>query len=580
MRNPASHSMVAYFLPLLAVAASPPAALAQWATNGAAVCTLTGNQSAPAITSDGANGAVLGWADSRFGSATDIFAQRVSPTGTALWSGGGVAVCTASGAQRGVAVLRDFASGGTFFWTDTRDPSGGVYAQRLDASGLPMWTLNGVALSTHESTNHDVVAIQDNSPGTLVPRAYLVAWCEEDLAHDRDHIRIQRVDVTGQGLWTSAAGGGNVVCASQSRKVSPAMTTDGVGPVTFSKGAVLAWSEDRATGSDDDVYVRRVNNAGTPQWTANGIPLCALPGDQVTPDIANVGADDVVVVWVDSRTTQADLYAQKLDSTGAQAWLADGLPVCRATSTQNNPSILRDGAGGAFVAWVDQRSGPAQIFAQRLDANGQPLWTLDGIAVCTLAAGADRPKLMSDAAGGFIATWKDLRNDSGDIFAQRVDASGNLMWAPSGAPLCVASGTQNLPVIVAGANGMIAAWQDARTGTLDIYANQVSTGGGVSDAPVVGAAGSLLSLLSENPTRGAARFRLSLPDARSVAVDVHDVSGRRVRSLAAPRTLGAGTHTVAWDGDDDSGAHVPAGVYFVRLTAGLASEASRVVVVR
>jgi flagellar hook assembly protein FlgD len=63
-------------------------------------------------------------------------------------------------------------------------------------------------------------------------------------------------------------------------------------------------------------------------------------------------------------------------------------------------------------------------------------------------------------------------------------------------------------------------------------------------------------------------------------MDVCDVTGRRVRSLASDRTFASGTHALMWDGANDLGAHVPDGVYFVRLIAGNASETSRVVVVR
>ena len=54
---------------------------------------------------------------------------------------------------------------------------------------------------------------------------------------------------------------------------------------------------------------------------------------------------------------------------------------------------------------------------------------------------------------------------------------------------------------------------------------------------------------------------------------------RRVRSLASGLAFAPGAHAVAWDGADDAGAHVPAGVYFVRLVAGNTSETSRLVVV-
>jgi glycosidase len=69
-----------------------------------------------------------------------------------------------------------------------------------------------------------------------------------------------------------------------------------------------------------------------------------------------------------------------------------------------------------------------------------------------------------------------------------------------------------------------------------------------------------------NPFRDSASFRFSLPHADRVRVEVLDVAGRRVRALGT-RFLDAGPHALAWDGRDDGGRPVDAGLYFVRLVA-------------
>ena len=55
---------------------------------------------------------------------------------------------------------------------------------------------------------------------------------------------------------------------------------------------------------------------------------------------------------------------------------------------------------------------------------------------------------------------------------------------------------------------------------------------------------------------------LDLARAGWVSVRVHDVAGRRVRTLVTDR-LPAGRRTIAWDGQDDRGAAVASGVYYV-----------------
>lgn len=75
--------------------------------------------------------------------------------------------------------------------------------------------------------------------------------------------------------------------------------------------------------------------------------------------------------------------------------------------------------------------------------------------------------------------------------------------------------------------------------------------------------------VSPNPSRGAARVGVTLPEAADVSVDVFDVLGRRV-SLLVPGRLPAGVHTFTLD------ARLAAGVYVVRLRAGEAIVTRRI----
>jgi hypothetical protein len=67
---------------------------------------------------------------------------------------------------------------------------------------------------------------------------------------------------------------------------------------------------------------------------------------------------------------------------------------------------------------------------------------------------------------------------------------------------------------------------------------------------------------------------------RATALDVMDVAGRRVRSFALSPGDGPAEGTVGWDGLDESGRAVPAGIYFARLTTGAGVQTARVVRLR
>jgi glucose/arabinose dehydrogenase len=79
------------------------------------------------------------------------------------------------------------------------------------------------------------------------------------------------------------------------------------------------------------------------------------------------------------------------------------------------------------------------------------------------------------------------------------------------------------------------------------------------------------------PFRSQLQLALDVPrGGRSVRLEVFDVLGRRIRHLV-DGTLSAGAHPVNWDGRNDHGISVGAGIYFVRLCAGATEQSLRVV---
>ncbi|MDM7926898.1 MAG: endo-1,4-beta-xylanase [bacterium] len=82
-----------------------------------------------------------------------------------------------------------------------------------------------------------------------------------------------------------------------------------------------------------------------------------------------------------------------------------------------------------------------------------------------------------------------------------------------------------------------------------------------------------------NPFNPSTSIRFTLPAAGRADVSILDVSGRAVRTLVSGWRP-AGPHTVRWNGLDDAGAAVPAGVYFCRMNAGPFSATRKLTLVK
>ena len=83
-----------------------------------------------------------------------------------------------------------------------------------------------------------------------------------------------------------------------------------------------------------------------------------------------------------------------------------------------------------------------------------------------------------------------------------------------------------------------------------------------------------------NPFNPKTNISYAVPGVAPVALAVYDVSGRLVRTLVSVPSHDAGTHSVLWDGRDERGAEVAAGVYFARLTVDARSASSKMVLLK
>jgi hypothetical protein len=272
---------------------------------------------------------------------------------------------------------------------------------------------------------------------------------------------------------TTATGIVNVsMCAAAANQMSEVLLPDGAG------GGILVW-QDARTG-EWDVYAQQIDLAGDTHWVPDGVPVCKAGGAQTVPQAVSDGAGGVIVAWQDARAGALDIYAQRLNATGATLWTVGGVPVCAASADQRQPVLVGDGHGGAVVAWVDDRSGASDVYAQRLNASGVAQWATNGVAVCTASGVQQEPAMVSDGQGGGIVVWQDRRSGTGDIYAGRVSESGVATWGTSGVALCAAVGEQEKAAAVAdGAGGAMVGWEDLRGASRDVYGQRVNASGAV-----------------------------------------------------------------------------------------------------
>jgi flagellar hook assembly protein FlgD len=99
----------------------------------------------------------------------------------------------------------------------------------------------------------------------------------------------------------------------------------------------------------------------------------------------------------------------------------------------------------------------------------------------------------------------------------------------------------------------------------------VAVGDGVASARLE------LAAPAPTPVRDGARFTFALPAEGPVRLQLFDLMGRAVRTLA-DGTLPAGRWVRGWDGRDEFGRIAPPGVYLARLESAAGSATRRFIV--
>lgn len=274
------------------------------------------------------------------------------------------------------------------------------------------------------------------------------------------------------------AGEDVVVSVSPRGQYFPHIVPDGKG------GAILVWRDNRTDPYFPDIYAQRVDGSVGGNWPQGDVGVCTNTAAQWSPVAIADGFGGCIVAWTDDRH-YFDIYAQRLDSVGGTLWIEQGVPVCTEAHSQDYACIVSDGMGGAILAWQDERRTLAyDIYAQRVNANGSVLWPANGIPICDIAGSQYYPAISSDQRNGALVAWQDQRSGNRDIYAQRVGGAGSVYWTVGGIPVSTRPENEELPLVVSdGASGGIIVWRAWNGLDWDLNAQRVDSSGNLCWGP-------------------------------------------------------------------------------------------------
>ncbi len=204
-------------------------------------------------------------------------------------------------------------------------------------------------------------------------------------------------------------------------------------------------------------------------------------------------ASQSIVVWMDGRQMQPDIYAARVNGTSisSEIRLTNRTPHLQAWRA-HNPAVALEPSGRAFIAWTDNAR---TILLTRLDASASLSASAPFSTVVVNATGtwdgAHQPQIVSDGNGNLVIAWTGYTTSSpthADVFVARCD--GNVMTC--NAHQLVHTDTtppahQRRPRLSRFGSQVVAVWEDTRELGMNyprIYAAFSSDGGASWNLPL------------------------------------------------------------------------------------------------
>lgn len=316
-----------------------------------------------------------------------LFAQKYTTAGIALWAAGGVAVCTAV-ERRGAFYLTHDGSGGLLVvfedgrngtFTGSSYDNLDIYMQHITAAGALANGTAGVAVINTASLQH----LYEEKPGDKYVYPDGTGGCyflyrTEDLNNgDINDIYVQRMNAAGQVLWTNQ---GTLVVRSDYSGRSVYAIDMVVAPAG---GLSVLYNTSVGSGYYNDpteLRLQNISTTGMPQYAAGAgkkIATAFNTGYQEYAgpfDITYTSQGEALVAF-NSKDDSIHLRLQKIKTDGTLTWDSAGTTLIRQAAYL--PQWINSGNGNYLLRWFDRRNyiesfndGDADFFISKLTGTG------------------------------------------------------------------------------------------------------------------------------------------------------------------------------------------------------------------
>lgn len=298
----------------------------------------------------------------------------------------------------------------------------------FDHSGVEIWEDGAMKVSTHPQNSWvDDYDLQCDNDGNAI-----VVF--SDIRDGGKSVAVNKIDSLGNQLWGED---GVFFSLTGSDEFQPKAS------VAPDNSVYVFYSTNFSNGADNVIKIHRIEEDGTLSWGSSGKTFNNEFAVNWTLPSGKANEDNSLTIGFFRETgnfpaTERWIKAFRCDTDGELIYPDAIVTNAGGISAWDDLKMFGPGDGSVYFTWDDDRyfNNTAEVYAQGVDASGNTLWTPSGELLGTETSGHQLYEIPAGVnnSGEFVVLWNRLNSNqsAGALVYQRVSQEGELMEESSG----------------------------------------------------------------------------------------------------------------------------------------------------
>ena len=479
------------------------------------------------------------------------------------------------------------ATFGSITITSSTDTSREIFVAKIDVNGNWLWVAQAGNVGNYSYDFALGIAV-DNDGNSYVTGFFwpAISFGAYDLtSYGSNDIFVAKIDVDGNWLWATNAGGIN-----GDGSFGIAIDEGGNSYITGSFLDTATFGSYVMTCSgigefDSDIFVAKVDMNGNWLWAIQAGGYSDNGGTAIATDVDGnsyvTGHFSGPTIFGNFTLNSSGVFVAKIDLNGNWLWVSEAQASVSGIAIDDNGNSYITGDFDLTATFgpitLTNSSWDDNIYVAKMGANGNWLWATntDGSGDAFALGIALNSAGHSYVTGNFHGT-KTFGSQTitsydycTDIFVSKVDISGNWQWVVQagadyqdhGVAITIDSNENCYVTGYFRVTAIFGYYAIQSNGFDDIFVTKLGIDTSVENEVI----STCIKLLNHpNPFNPTTTIEFSIQNDSHIELSVYNIKGQIIKTLARSEFI-EGSHSIIWNGVDESNKQVSSGIYYYKL---------------